>query len=71
MKIVIQRLEKDHEIQLEPEEGDKTERILDKLILFLDNGGEIYASLDTPEDIQLLFPEIQGDLELPENIIKY
>lgn len=71
MEIVIQRLEKDHGIQLDPEERDKTERILDKLILFLDKGGEIYASLDAPEDIQLLFPEIQGDLELPENIIKY
>ena len=66
MEIVIQRLEKDHGIQLDPEERDKTERILDKLILFLDKGGEIYASLDAPEDIQLLFPEIQGDLELPE-----
>lgn len=71
MEIVIKRLEKDHEIQLDPEERDKTERVLDKLIIFLDKGGEIYASLDAPKDIQLLFPEIQGNLELPENIIKY
>lgn len=71
MEIVIKRLEKDHGLQLDPEERDKTERSLDKLILFLDKGGEIYASLDSPEDIQLLFPEIQGNLELPENIIKY
>lgn len=71
MEIVIRRLEKDHEMQLDPEERDKTERSLDKLILFLDKGGEIYASLESPENIQLLFPEIQGDLELPENIIKY
>lgn len=56
MEIVIKRLEKDHEMQLDPEERDKTERSLDKLILFLDKGGEIYASLDSPEDIQLLFP---------------
>ena len=24
-----------------------------------------------PEDIQLLFPEIEGNYELPENIVKY
>ena len=71
IEIVIRRLEKDHEMQLDPEERDKTERSLDKLILFLDKGGEIYASLESPENIQLLFPEIQGNLELPENIIKY
>lgn len=71
VEIVIKRLEKDNGIQLDPEERDKTERALDKLILFLDKGGEIYASLDVPEDIQLLFPEIEGNYELPENIVKY
>lgn len=71
VEIVIKRLEKDNGIQLDPEERDKTERALDKLILFLDKGGEIYASLDAPEDIQLLFPEIEGNYELPENIVKY
>lgn len=71
VEIVIKQLEKEHGALTDPEERDRTERVLDKLILFLDKGGEIYASLDAPEDIQLLFPEIQGNLDLPENIIKY
>lgn len=71
VEIVIKKLEKEQEKTLDPEERDKTERSLDKLILFLDKGGEIYASLDAPEEIQLLFPEIEGNYELPENIIKY
>ena len=32
---------------------------------------EIYASIDAPEDVQLLFPEIQGNLELPGELMKY
>ena len=39
--------------------------------MLLDKGCEIYATLDAPEDVQLLFPEIQENLELPESIIKY
>lgn len=54
-----------------PEERDKAERALEKLELLLEKGCEIYATLDSPEETQALFPEIQGNLELPDNIMKY
>lgn len=54
-----------------PEERDKAERSLEKLEALLEKGCEIYATLDAPEDVQALFPEIQGNLELPDSVIKY
>lgn len=54
-----------------PEERDRAERTLDKLVLLIDKGCEIYATLDSPEETQLLFPEIQSNLELSDDIIKY
>ena len=54
-----------------PEDRDKAERSLEELILLLDKGCEIYATLDSPEEVQVLFPEIQGNLELSDDIIKY
>lgn len=71
MDDVIVQLEKDLDKSLDPEERDKTERSLEKLVLLLDKGGEIYPSLDAPDDIQLLFPKIESSLELPDNIVKY
>ena len=71
MDIVIKKSEKEFKKTLTPEELDKAERSFDKLITLLDKGCEIYVTLDSPEDIQMLFPEIQGNLELPESIIKY
>ncbi len=54
-----------------PEERDKAERALEKLEILLEKGCEIYATLDSPEETQALFPEIQGNLELPDNIMSY
>jgi hypothetical protein len=71
MKQCITQLENEFEELKDPEEIDKAERSLDKLILLLDKGCEIYATLDSPEEIQLLFPEIQSNLELSDDIIKY
>lgn len=42
-----------------------------KLCELIDKGAEIYASIDAPEEVQVLFPEIQGNLELPGEFIKY
>ena len=53
------------------EEKDKTERSLKKLCELIDKGAEIYASIDAPEGVQVLFPEIQGNLELPGELMKY
>lgn len=71
MKDAISSLEKDLGELDNPEERDKAERSLEKLELLLEKGCEIYATLDSPEEIQSLFPEIQGNLELPDNIMKY
>lgn len=71
MDIVIKQLEKEYGELPNSEERDKAERSLDTLVLILEKGGEIYASIDAPEETQLLFPEIQGNLELSDNIIKY
>lgn len=71
MDIVIEKLSKESGISLNPEELDKAKRSLDKLVILLNKGCEIYATLDSPEEVQVMFPEIQGDLELPESIVKY
>ena len=69
--IIIDQLEKESNETWNPEERDITKVSLEKLIYLLDKGTEIYATLDSPEDTQALFPEIQGNLELPDNIMKY
>jgi hypothetical protein len=71
MNNYIRQLENEFGQLDNPEERDKAERSLEKLIFLLDKGCEIYATLDAPEDVQALFPEIQGNLELPDNIINY
>lgn len=53
------------------EEKGKAEKSLKKLCELIDKGAEIYASIDALEDVQVLFPEIQGNLELPGELIKY
>lgn len=71
VKKAISEMEHATEKTYDPEEYDKAERALDKLVMLLDKGCEIYATLDSPENIQALFPEIQTCLELPAEIIKY
>ena len=71
MNTAISMLENDLGELQNPEERDKAERALEKLVDLLDKGCEIYATLDAPAEIQTLFPEIQGNLELPDTIMKY
>lgn len=71
MDTTISLLENDLGKLDNPEERDKAERSLEKLELLLDKGCEIYATLDAPQEVQALFPEIQGNLELPDNIMNY
>lgn len=71
MEAAISILEKDLGDLKDPEEKDKAERSLEKLVSLLDKGCEIHATMDSPEEVQLLFPEIQSNLELPDNIVKY
>lgn len=67
----ISLLENDLGELKDPEERDKAERSLEKLANLLDKGCEIYATLDSPDEVKVLFPEIQSNLQLPDNIAKY
>ena len=71
MDTAINELAKESNKTLDPEEQDKAKRTLEKLIILIDKGCEIYATLDSPDEVQVLFPEIQSHLELPDNIMKY
>lgn len=52
------------------EEKDKTKKSMEKLIVLLDKGMEIYTSIDAPEEIQVLFSELNNELLLSEKTIK-
>ena len=69
MDATISLLENDLSKLENPEERDKAERSLEKLEQLLEQGCEIYATLDAPEEVQALFPEIQSNLESPDNIM--
>lgn len=56
------------------EDGDqrgRLEKSLDKLCVLLDKGVEIYASLDVPKDIQVLFPALDEQEKLSETVLQY
>lgn len=56
------------------EDGDqrgRLEKSLEKLCNLLDKGVEIYASIDSPNDVQVLFPTLNEQERLPETILKY
>lgn len=52
------------------EERGKAEKSLEKLCDLLDKGVEIYASIDADRQIQMLFPSLGGNMELPDDILK-
>ena len=52
------------------EERGKVEKSLEKLSLLIDKGVEIYSSIDTPNEVKVLFPTNKDNLILPDNIIK-
>lgn len=53
------------------EEEGKVEKSLEKLVGLLDKGVEIYASLDSPKDVQVLFPPIDETNSLPESVLQF
>lgn len=71
MTDTIVQLEEEIEPLNDGEERGKVEKSLEKLMELLDKGVEIYASLDSPKDVQVLFPEIGDTKKLPENILKF
>lgn len=71
MKEMLDELKEEISPLNDGEEEGKVEKSLEKLIGLMDKGVEIYASLDTPKDVQVLFPAIDEANCLPENILKY
>lgn len=53
------------------EEVGKAEKSLEKLCGLIDKGVEIYASIGTDKEIQVLFPAMGDKVELSDDIIKY
>lgn len=52
------------------EECGKVEKTLEKLVMLMDKGVEIYSSIETPNEIKALFPMNEDNLILPDNIVK-
>lgn len=53
------------------EQQGKVEKSLEKLVELLDKGVEIYASIDTPKEVQVLFPTIGDNKKLSDSILKF
>ena len=52
------------------EERGKVEKTLEKMVMLIDKGVEIYSSIETPNEIKMLFPENKDNPILPDNIVK-
>lgn len=56
--------------ELNPEEEDKVEKCIEKLDDLINTGVKIYAAIDTPREVQILFPEQPELKNISENMIK-
>lgn len=52
------------------EERGKVEKTLEKMVMLMDKGVEIYSSIETPNEIKVLFPETKDNPILPDNLVK-
>ena len=52
------------------EERTKAEKSLEKITELMEKGVEIYTSIDTDKDIQLLFPPLEKQEALSDDLIK-
>ena len=52
------------------EERGKVEKTLEKMVTLIDKGVEIYSSIETPNEIKVLFPANEDNPILPDNIVK-
>lgn len=55
----------------DPEEKTKLEKSLEKLSDLVDKGLEIHTSIETPKEIKVLFPFVETQKTLPDNLLKY
>lgn len=73
-RIMMDGYVKDLEGQLgelkDGEERGKVEKSLEKLIMLMEKGVEIYASIETPNEVKALFPMNENNVLLPDNIVK-
>lgn len=52
------------------EERGKVEKTLEKMVVLMDKGVEIYSSIETPNEVKALFPTNEDNPILPDNIVK-
>lgn len=52
------------------EERGKVEKTLEKMVVLIDKGVEIYSSIETPNEVKALFPTNEENPILPDNIVK-
>lgn len=52
------------------EERGKVEKSLEKLVMLMDKGVEIYSSIEAPNEVKALFPINEDNPILPDNIVK-
>lgn len=53
------------------EEEGKVSKSLEKLANLIDKGIEIHTSIETPKEIKVLFPFVEPQQTLPDNLLKY
>lgn len=70
MKNSLDELKSEDATYKNGEERDKTKVALEKMVDLLDKGMEIYASIDTPSEVQVLFPQMQGQSVLEGKTLK-
>lgn len=52
------------------EERGKVGKTLEKMVVLMDKGVEIYSSIQTPNEVKALFPANENNPILPDNIVK-
>ena len=52
------------------EERGKVEKTLEKMVVLIDKGVEIYSSIETTNEVKALFPTNENNPILPDNIVK-
>lgn len=53
------------------EEEGRVSKSLEKLANLIDKGVEIHTSIETPKEIKVLFPFVEPQQTLPDNLLKY
>lgn len=71
IKTYVDELQSEIGAVADPEEEAKVAKSLEKLSTLIDKGVEISSSIDTPEEIKVLFPFSEKQTLLSESAVKY